>query len=411
MRLAHEEHKALAESIRARLIQSVSQKKAKLMREKEQLDIGDSNALLLHPNQFSIAHPASPGGPTAPRKTRHARNRIVDPDEMPSAAAAQENRRKRKAAFEELDNGSPTPASRHADAGNRSPYRDARAKTVYHQQEAPVYTIDKLFGEKELAMNMNSAAIAAQNFLIKFKNQPNGTAPNGSTNEPTDTETGDTTTATNPTQSTDAPDADDDAVTPAAPDMDRTVSHHATRGATRSALTDLATVASALPATAPFILPLPFASKANATAPPPPPIPAAEADADLAFMTRATTTLDPADDLSAQNDRLLAAAVAPQPARHFEYRAPSFGIDGTIEGSGLQSGFAAQLARMGIGGVPMSAQSSGAPSEAGFGGVAMSRNGSATGGAVAMRRTGSAVGAGGAFLGNAEGRRGRRREG
>lgn len=410
--MAHEEHKALAESIRARLIQSVNQKKAKLMREKEQLDIGDSNALLLHPSQFSIAHPASPGGPTAPRKTRHARNRIVDPDELPSAAAAQENRRKRKAAFEELDNGSPTPASRHADAGNRSPYRDARAKIIYHQQEAPVYTVDKLFTEKELAMNMNNAAIAAQHFLLQLKNQPNGTATNGSTNAHIDGEdhnTGSGNAATN-----DAADASDDATPAMAPDMDRTVSHHATRGATRSALADLATVAErALPASTPFILPLPFASKANATAPPPPPISTVEADADLAFMTRASAATDAVDDAAAiagQNDRLLAAAVAPQPTRHFEYRPPSFNLE-TAEISAQPGGFAAHLARMGVGGVPMSAQSSVAPSEAGFGGVAMSRNGSATGGAAAMKRTVSAAGTGGAaFLGEG-GRRGRRREG
>jgi len=46
-----------------------------------------------------------------------------------------------------------------------SPFRDAKAKTIHTQVEAPAFSVDRLFTEKELAMAMNTATIAAAHFL------------------------------------------------------------------------------------------------------------------------------------------------------------------------------------------------------------------------------------------------------
>ena len=175
-------------------MQALSQKRSRLLRDKEQLDLADSNALLLHPNQFSINDPASPGGQQNNRKTRHTRHRI-DPEELSSAAVAQENKRKRKAAFEETEAGSPGPsiggrpatattagvnaatiANNTNDTYAGSPYREARAKMVHTQFEAPLYSLDRLFTEKELSMVMNNAHIAATHFFTKLQAQGNGKA-------------------------------------------------------------------------------------------------------------------------------------------------------------------------------------------------------------------------------------------
>ena len=182
----------LASTIRERLVQALSQKRSRLLRDKEQLDLADSNAFLLHPNQFSINDPASPGGQQNNRKTRHTRHRI-DPEELSSAAVAQENKRKRKAAFEETEAGSPGPSiggrpttgnptatNANAIANNAndtyagSPYREARAKLAHTQFEAPLYSLERLFTEKELSMVMNNAHIAATHFFTKLQTRGDG---------------------------------------------------------------------------------------------------------------------------------------------------------------------------------------------------------------------------------------------
>lgn len=78
MHQAEEEHKALASQIRQRLITTISKRRQQLLRDKEQLDIADNNAMLLNPNQFSINNPGSPGGGQN-RKTRHLRHRAISP--------------------------------------------------------------------------------------------------------------------------------------------------------------------------------------------------------------------------------------------------------------------------------------------------------------------------------------------
>lgn len=161
MQFAVEECNKLADTLRERLIQSISQRKNRLMREKEQLDIADTNALLLHPNQFSITNPASPGGIQSNRKTRHTRHR-VEVDDMGNGIGPEPNKRKRKVPIDE-EFGSPA-----RDGGVSTPADRWKVRMSQHQN-ASVYNISSLFTEKELAMHSNSAHVAAVHFLSASK--------------------------------------------------------------------------------------------------------------------------------------------------------------------------------------------------------------------------------------------------
>ncbi|KAK0638044.1 hypothetical protein DIS24_g10215 [Lasiodiplodia hormozganensis] len=387
VRLAQEEHRHLANTLRERLVASVKQRQARLLKEKEQLDIADSNALLLHPNQFSITNPASPGGPASNRKTRHTRHRVGDPDDMVSTAMATEKSRKRKAAFEDADSGSPGPSGRNADLGFASPFRDAKAKTMHTQFEAPAYSIDRLFTDKELAMTMNTAAVATTHFFNKLRvqeqNNHNGSANGANGAHHGGTDGGDD--SGTPTANEGEAEGDEDTATPAAPEMERTQSHHATRGSTRNnPLADLALAAErtgTLPfaSVAPVILPANVGSKANASAPTPPGLSNAEVDSDFIIMARPS---DGNDDI---NEKLLQTACGPLQAREYQYQPSNLRNDHGVNGIG------ALAPHMDLSGVSISA----ANSDSGMGGVPMSRhgNGSSIGG-VGMRRTGSGMGRG-----------------
>lgn len=182
--MAREEHALLSNTIRDRLIQQLTSKKAKLLKEKEQLDIADSNALLFNPAQFNIGNPiASPGG-AQNRKTRNTRYRPGDVEDLPSISQA-ENKRKRKAAYEDNDNGSPAPANRisaEGSLGSSSSYRELKRKIQYSQFEAPIYSLDSLFSEKELAITLNRAHSAATDYFNRSEytgRNTNGTMSNG----------------------------------------------------------------------------------------------------------------------------------------------------------------------------------------------------------------------------------------
>lgn len=395
VKLAQEEHRHLSNTLRERLVASIKQRQNRLMKEKEQLDIADSNALLLHPNQFCIQNPASPGGPTINRKTRHTRHRVGDQDDMVGSAMANEKSRKRKAAFDDGDNGSPGPSGRGADLGFASPFRDARAKTMHTQFEAPAYSIERLFTDKELAMNMNTAAIATTNFFNKLRVEQannNGSANAANGNHPGLEGTDDSGTAT---ANEGENEGEDDNATPAAPEMERTQSYHATRGSTRNnPLADLAFAAesrSAIGYTHPVILPANVGTKANASAPTPPGLANEEVSADFAIMSRRT---DGQDEL---NDKLLQTACGPLQAREYEYQPSNLRAEasnGNSNGNGIPINMLAP--HLDLGSVAMSAANSvGGHSDAGMGGVPMSRhgNGSSIGG-VGMRRTGSGMGRG-----------------
>ncbi|KAH0533914.1 hypothetical protein FGG08_007467 [Glutinoglossum americanum] len=292
LRLALEEHRQLSNTLRERLIQSIGTKKSRLMREKEQLDIADSNALLLHPNQFSITNPASPAGMQGNRKTRHTRLREVD--ELAGGFSADgSHKRKRKITYEENDLGSPSPAVRAMDTGLVSPFKSAQARMTATQHEAPIYSIDKLFTEKELAMHLNTAAVAASRYFVALKaqedaatngvnnsnnNNNNQLHSGGSPNEDNaDNENG---------TSRSSPDDDGASATPA--DLDRSAnhSHHATRS-TRALGGDQEKPPSLLAPFLPLAYPTTSADKKNGiTAPPLPPLRSEEAEEDLLLIER-----------------------------------------------------------------------------------------------------------------------------
>ncbi|KAF2758382.1 hypothetical protein EJ05DRAFT_499906 [Pseudovirgaria hyperparasitica] len=308
-KLAVEEHKALKGTLRERLIQQLNQKRSRLLREKEQLDIADSNAQLLHPNQFTTAHSSSPGGPQGPRKTRNTRQRVGG-DTEDVAATATDNRRKRKAATYEEENDSPGPSGRNVDIGTGSPFRDAKAKTVYTQFEAPVYSIDRLFTEKELSLSRNHAEHATINFFRKPKvpdSRENEAVTNGVNGDHADDESHTAMLET---------DQDDDGN---AQDMIRTGSYHATRGAARNALGDYDSLTERLfriPSSGPVFLTASFSNminKPNATAPPPPALLPGDVDADLALMTR---DIDPGNPLL---EKVLQHSVRPLRTREYQY--------------------------------------------------------------------------------------------
>ena len=373
VKLAQEEHRYLADTIRERLVQSVGKRRERLLKEKEQLDIGDSNALMLHPNQFSIANPASPGA-GAKRATRHAGKRAgADPDDPSSLL----DKRKRRYLFDETDTQSPAPMPSRMEYGGASPFRDGRSKNAYHQYEAPVYSIDRLFTEKELSMAMNRAAIAATNFLVRLRQnneQSNGNGPSAAALDAED--------APN-LQNLLVPDAEmDDTGTPAAADMERTVSqsYHATRGATRSLLNDLATAATRdvpFGTATPMYVPAVMGTKANSAPVSAAPATQSEIEQDLIAMQRETNY----DDL--YNNKLLERASAAMPPVEYQYRPPAAAHDNQDAPPGI-------LPHL-LGGIPMSNQNSvGGQSEVVGGGVPMSRTGSALGGA-GMKRTASAT--------------------
>lgn len=339
------------------------------------MDLSDSNAMLLHPNQFSINNPASPGGPQAPRKTRRT-HKFGDPEDLTS-----ENKRKRK--FVEEDNESPGPGGR--DIGIGSPFREAKARTVHAQFEAAAYSLERLFTEKELNMAMNHATVAASNFFAKMK------VADGSQEATTNGTNGTTHDADN---SDPEPDVDSDS--PTGPvEMARQVSSnpHATRGATRSALGPASFANGKLPFhhNPPFILPANTINKPNAAAPTPPPLGVQDVEQDWMLMMRDA----PPDD--ALNEKLLAAAVAPVKAREYQvqppdYQAPVPEITSHVRAMAphLEVGGSSAVAAA-LGGVPMSAQSSMGGYSDTAGNTPVGRLGEALSG-VPMARTASGSG-------------------
>ena len=151
--LATEEHKALKESVRERTIASVQAKKRNLEKEKGLLDNADSSALLLHPTQFTITQPASPGGAHSNRKTRHTRHRL-DADNAETNGEVAKRKRKAPADF---DNVSPGPVGRGLVDSDNSVYWDRRYSTLDTQHATSMLSINQLFNPKELQLFTRSA--------------------------------------------------------------------------------------------------------------------------------------------------------------------------------------------------------------------------------------------------------------
>lgn len=182
LKLAATEHKALSTTLRDRLINSVTNKKARLAKEKETLEVGESNALLLHPSQYGIANPSSPGGMHNKRATRHRR----DAEEMPTFGEG--NKRKRKPVDSDE---SPAPTRQRVDNGNSTPIWFAEKHALHTAQiDSPLYSVDKLFTEKELGMTYNVAALAAHSHMQRHppfseegESPPNGKSESNSEHE------------------------------------------------------------------------------------------------------------------------------------------------------------------------------------------------------------------------------------
>lgn len=210
MSQAKNEHKALSSTVRDRLINTITNKKFRLSKEKEALEISDASALLLHPNQFSINNPASPGGTHGKRTTRLRR----EIEEMPGFS---ENKKRKRNGND--DDGSPAPQRRTLDANGITPvWQNDRLR--FGKMTGPVYSIDKLFTDRELSMTYNHASLAAHKYMLRHKSK-DGLASSPSESGPDDHE--------------EVEDGTDSA--PSAPVMERQVSHatRSTRGGAQNA--------------------------------------------------------------------------------------------------------------------------------------------------------------------------------
>jgi len=278
----------------------VTKKRDRLLREKEQMDIADSNSMFLHPSNFSMNVPASPGGIHSNRKTRHTRHRLGDVAED----LANERGRKRKAPADDEGNESPVPGFRslgNDGYGGNSPFHDQRAKALYAQQEAPAYSIERIFTDKELAHATNLAQFATQKFFLEqqqgHKNGSNGLTNGDAPSIPSiDGSAEIALGATNPTIEHDEAGGAAPVMSPmpsqsAAPEMERTVSYHATRGATKAnPLSFLSEAAEALSSAPPLTNPNRFLpvivpiTKTDKGAPAPPAMRNEDIADDLALM-------------------------------------------------------------------------------------------------------------------------------
>lgn len=172
-KLALNEYEALRTTLRDRLINSVTNKKARLAKEKE-IDINDNSALLLHPSQFGIANPSSPGGIYGKRATRNRRD-ADDTKNFPEIY-----KRKRKA--NNCDDSSLSTRQRHEHGLGVPSWLGEKNNLMATQIDSPLYSIDKLFTEKELAMTYNAAALAAHSYIVRHDEPENSQSNSSSTN-------------------------------------------------------------------------------------------------------------------------------------------------------------------------------------------------------------------------------------
>ncbi|KAK3304426.1 Sds3-like-domain-containing protein [Chaetomium strumarium] len=156
---ANREYRSLSQTLRDRLINTIMSKKTRLNKEKEALEISDASALLLHPNQFSITNPASPGGAHTKRATRQRRE---------AEDTGFENRKRKRNNNNNEDDGSPAPQRRPFDAsGTTALWQTDRLAS--RKATGTVYSIDKLFTDKELTMASSAATLAARKYILTHK--------------------------------------------------------------------------------------------------------------------------------------------------------------------------------------------------------------------------------------------------
>ncbi|KAK4144058.1 Sds3-like-domain-containing protein [Dichotomopilus funicola] len=204
---ANREYRALSQTLRDRLINVILSKKSRLNKEKEALEISDASALLLHPNQFSITNPASPGGAHGKRATRQRRE-IED--------MTFEGKKRKRLNNNNDDDGSPAPQRRVLDPTVTTPlWQTDRLAT--RKATGTVYSLDKLFTDKELGMASSAATLAARKYILTHKPKLDENGRPIKSSDSSDSGAGDN-------------NEDDSDSIPSAPMMERNVSH-----ATRSA--------------------------------------------------------------------------------------------------------------------------------------------------------------------------------
>ncbi|KAM3506466.1 hypothetical protein MY10362_002332 [Beauveria mimosiformis] len=215
---AKREHRALTKTLRDRIINTLTQKKNRLNREKEVLEINDSNALLLNPNQFSLTNPGSPGGTHGKRATRLRK----DADDLTLFPDAKKRKRNHE------DDAS-APARRGMDPSSTTPLWQSEKARAVAKQNGPVYSIDKLFTDKELSMHYNTSAIAAHQYVLRNRANGNASLPDD------DSDSG----------HINGDDNDNESTPSAAPAMERNVSHatRSTRGGGAAAAASAAAAA------------------------------------------------------------------------------------------------------------------------------------------------------------------------
>ena len=163
-KLAEKEHAALATTVRDRLINSITERKRKLNRDMISNEgIDNSNAHHYHPAQYSSLNPSSPGGVLGKRSSRHRR----DLDDLPSMLDP--TKRRRRAVDD--SRGSPLPNRRAPfdlhQIGSGTPLNKFTEKA--QDPETPLYSVDKLFTEKELSLLERQAAEAAHKYMVRHK--------------------------------------------------------------------------------------------------------------------------------------------------------------------------------------------------------------------------------------------------
>ncbi|KAI0479176.1 Sds3-like-domain-containing protein [Xylariaceae sp. FL0804] len=176
LEVAKRERQLLSETLRDRLLNAIQSKKWRLSREKEAIEISDSSALLLHPNQFSLTNPASPGGTHGKRNTRLRR-------EMEELPVLSENKKRKRNAAD--DDGSPAPVRRALDSANVTPlWQQSDRMRSLRSETGPIFGIDKLFTDKELSMTYNTAALAAYKHQLTRRDAKGNVIPVPEESEP-----------------------------------------------------------------------------------------------------------------------------------------------------------------------------------------------------------------------------------
>lgn len=205
-------------------------KRANLLKEKDRLDIGDTNALLNHSNTFSLINGASPSEALSNRKTRHTRHRL----ELDDFGTAGDGHKRKRKTLVDTKFSSPSPTRRGNIFDSVLPWKEGHAKLESHQMGEPTLSVEEIFSDKDRTMTLQFAStaaidsIAAKRRRLGIENQGSSTHPDANTPDAEDhIEDGETAAA---------PDAENEDIFLTAPEMDRTAnsSFYATRS-TRTA--------------------------------------------------------------------------------------------------------------------------------------------------------------------------------